>query len=149
MLDAASVNSRRASRAHVAPNDSGHAQQRPAPNEAAPVAGEAAPVTGESSASCPVLGSLSAAGPPLQRPATFGSTGAAPTNGSEATRGNSNMLLSLRDSCICEAEITSCGTPFAMRSADNLPLTAYWNDAGYVYSHKRGGFAPPGLETGK
>ena len=62
-------------------NDSGQAQQLPAPREAAPVAGEAvpvdgeavpakgeptpvsgeaAPVTGESSASCPVLGSLSA-----------------------------------------------------------------------------------------
>jgi hypothetical protein len=59
------------------------------------------------------------------------------------------MLLSLRDSGICEAEITSCGTPFAMRSAEYLPLTAYMNDAGYVYSHRRGGFVPPGLETGE
>jgi len=36
-----------------------------------------------------------------------------------------------------------------MRSPDYLPLSVYRNDAGYVYSHRRGGFAPPGLETGK
>jgi hypothetical protein len=59
------------------------------------------------------------------------------------------MLLSLRDLWICEAEITSCGTPFAMRSADYLPPTVYRTDAGYVYSHRRGGFVPPGLETGE
>ena len=59
------------------------------------------------------------------------------------------MLLSLRDSWICEAEITSCGSPFAMRSADYLPLSGYLDDQGYVYSHRRGGFSSAGLETGK
>ena len=53
-------------------------------------------------------GSVFAAGPPLHRPAAPGATGAVTACGGVAAIGNLNMLLSLRDSWICEAEITSC-----------------------------------------
>ena len=47
-------------------------------------------------------------GPSLHRPAASGATGAVITCGGVAAIGNLNMVLSLRDSYICEADITSC-----------------------------------------
>src|SRR6266516_4212899 len=138
--DAASRNTRRASWAHVASRDSGQAQQPLATSEATPVSGGAAahaaddaapaagdaaaatgdtaPTTGDPVASRPAPGSISAAGPPLHRPAAIGSTGAVTIGDAVPGTRNCNMLLGLRDSQICEADITSCGATFAMGTAD-------------------------------
>ena len=61
-----------------------------------PAAGQAAPAA-DSVAPRPVPGFISAAGPPLHRPAAFRFTGAVTTNGLAAKQ-DCNMLLSLRDS---------------------------------------------------
>src|SRR4029077_1986866 len=95
---AVSLNTRLPSRAQVASRDSGQTMQPPATSEAAFV----------SAASRPATGYRCAAAPPLHRPAASGATGAVTAFGGVASIGNLNMLLSLRDLYICEADITSC-----------------------------------------
>jgi hypothetical protein len=59
------------------------------------------------------------------------------------------MLLSLRDSWICETQITSCCAPFAMTSRDYFPLATQVRAIRSACTLTEAAVAPsPGLETG-